>query len=206
MPKSKLAMSFVVTAAAASLPGCGGAVATASGGGHGSGGGRETGGGVYQQADTGECFYFVNVSCPENATCNPPPPQPAYCPSGDPDIDPSKGDTSDVSLPEGWVRIKPEIHPDFYAEPVECHFEPDMKCPIGDTPGTCSERRYGTVPCQLLEASPNEPDRKRVEIEAFSTKRVDGSCARYPKFECVDNQECVLPDNPEPVDCDTQAR
>lgn len=140
----------------------------------------------------GSCRWHQSMSCPENATCNPPPPRELDCP-------PDKRPENSRVLPEhdrrppgkeGWLRF----HESFWVGNTTCSYTSDQLCPpIGQT-GTCVGAKSLEVPC------PPEPGVHLPRtIPAFKAERAAGGCVLYPEFRC-ESGGCELP-APAFVDC-----
>lgn len=214
-PQRQLAVSFVVTVAA-TMPGCKETRERLD-----PGGNRKVNNGSILTGGSTGCRYFQSVSCPENATCNPPPPREIFCPADKKLGGPSP--SSAIPIPAGWVRFKPQVYVHGLKQAPKCSFSTDGKCPVGETQGRCQHSRHKNVPCAIIapDAGASSPDaaaaaeasaadaaasdagstKPRVRVESFLTRRIDNTCGRYPAFECTWSGPCDPP-KAKPEKCD----
>lgn len=167
-----LAASFVVTVA-----GCGA-------------GDRQTSPPSLFQDGDGNCRYMHGSSCPEGASCNPPPPLAAEC----------TAELRDGGAPKGPVREgKVRILEQLWVNRGDCTFASDYFCAIPPARG-CDTREQKKISCRELSPGPGAPFIHHVE--SFIGKRADGSCTRFPAFTC--EGDCELPAG-EAVSCEVPA-
>jgi hypothetical protein len=141
-------------------------------------------------------MYSVEHHCPEDAMCNPPPPDEIECP---PELDP--GAKVGGPMRAGWVRVKEQ----FSCYGDTCSFSSDYFCPYpGKTLGVCDEQKR-----KDLQGEPFDPARsdmapggvdKGTWVPSFIGLRADGSCSQYPGFWC-NPDSCALP-APTTVNCE----
>ncbi len=143
----------------------------------------------------GSCIYYQSMSCPENATCNPPPPRKLDCP-------PDKRSENSRVLPEhdqrpagkeGWLRFQES----FWVGNQTCSYTTDQLCPPSGASGACVGAKSMELPC------PAEPGGHLPRtVPAFKAERAAGGCVAYPEFRC-ETAGCQLP-APAFIDCSAE--
>jgi hypothetical protein len=176
--RAKLAASFVAVVASAGAGGC----TKTSGQAEPR---PESQSSIVVQPD-GTCRLYQSMSCPENATCNPPPARELDCP-------PDQRSANSRVLPEhdqrppgkeGWLRFRES----FWVGNATCSYTSDQLCPPLGGSGTCIGAKFKELPCPT-QGGVHLPR----TVPAFEAERAAGSCVAYPEFSCS-AAGCQLPE------------
>jgi hypothetical protein len=191
--KRKLAASFVVISV---MPGCkkmSGATDPEPP--------RERSASIFR-ADNGNCELMVPISCPKNATCNPPAPEIIDCPPSHRDAGDPPSITRRPKGKEDWIRVRSHLYVG-----TTCQYVAERFCAPPPKAHECtSQPDYVTVPCAGIvddggveagEAGARAPAKYRVE--PFVYKDGVGACHRVGALTCTTG-DCPLPEG-DPAPC-----
>ncbi|MFO0552888.1 MAG: hypothetical protein U0271_31155 [Polyangiaceae bacterium] len=134
--------------------------------------------------DGSQCFLNEDMSCPKNASCNPPPPVEGEC-------------AGHGTRPAGWENTM-RIPSTFWAGQWGCSYTEEMLCPLPKSGGgDCSEAFTYTLSCT---ATPDPTTKKNhMKVPAFAYGNTMGECFFVEAFECEEGS-CALPEAKK-IDC-----
>ena len=162
--------------------------------------------GVYHvsRRPDGTCTLYQSMSCPKNATCNPPPPMEVDCPEpapGEATVD--AGIASKTKPPptppgkQGWVHVRPHV----WVSAPNCHYQPGRWCPGDRMRGECTHDPAVQVRCTFTDGDGGLPlgadagyaafQGARVTLEPTVFKAQDGRCFKSPELSCQPPHACV---------------
>lgn len=135
----------------------------------------------------GACALFVPVSCPENATCNPPPPLEVDCPKEMRDAGEPEPPARRPPGKEDWIRVRPHVG----VFGGVCSLSGEYFCSPHGKPYECTKAPPSeSLACEKIDKDAGYMAAAR--IASFVWKDGVGTCHRVPEMECAGS--CNVPE------------